>query len=852
MTTTTSPWSLSVKRVGVAEGNNYTVLVDPDSNLASLYTEIEGVTGVKANQQRLIYRGRILASTDERDDQTLELGVTKKDPKIKDVIGLCDGQTIHLVPKPVCAVQEVEGHEPPLTTTTAEEGTTGPTDDAPATITPSSRSPDNSTSPTASFLAAILGWNDESDESLPPSMGEQGSRLRSARLRGRRRDHYRLTEEDLVMNDPGSMEPVRQALLTLHSMIHSQTHPELEGHRHWYRGQWLDVRDTVNQWLEATIVEVVLAQDILPYPLRDAPRNRQSRTVEPTTDAVVSANDFEGRMQLFLEPCTGDCDGHWNGFRQRDYNEGVQLLLIHYNGWPHRWDEWIRSDSERIRPFRSRTRHETASLTASPSPLTIFNAAPSTHIKDENDAVERSALLPELQKVIGVVNTLLQTAMVDESGTEPSVRDDSLPWSAEINDEANSIVLDDEIERVTTNAGQQLYCNRRQLEQLAPLLDRLGRALTDAAPHIASFAATLPQDYTQEPPRCIPGECNVVIAGDAEVESLADHDDDVASTLEPARASSLGTGMFSMSDGNTTNVVIPDSNTLLLNSMLDNPDDLSDDAVAPNDVDHADFVASMVNTVRPVNQSRIARRTSPNTSNASDDGSNLLAAYLAAASLSSLASDDGGNSNENASGLHGLGRLLRQRENGSGNGGIDIHIHAFVTGPGVGGGAGFAMLGDPRIGGHGGQTTTRGTGFSGLSSLNQRHQSPFLDFRPTPIAPVNEEELDIFDDLYSDNPSPVDLHSGLLPTERRSRESRLFEHDSDSEFLSQPPNSRSRSGRAPAIRSRSPNQNNSLPNLSESTSPRRGSTLSRIFRRALGRRSNSNFDRLNPSMHDPE
>jgi hypothetical protein len=59
-----------------------------------------------------------------------------------------------------------------------------------------------------------------------------------------------------------------------------------------------------------------------------------------------------------LEPGEGEEEeGELVGFRRRGSNRGVQLLLLHYNGWPHRWDEWIRSDSERIRPFRTRTRH---------------------------------------------------------------------------------------------------------------------------------------------------------------------------------------------------------------------------------------------------------------------------------------------------------------------------------------------------------------------------------------------------------------------------------------------------------------------------------------------------------------
>lgn len=248
----------------------------------------------------------------------------------------------------------------------------------------------------------------------------------------------RLTEADIRARDPGSLEPVRQGLMTLHTLLGNallnrpedakqesnrgvSSNPDeigedeeekmnsileeeeqvlypfprprpvssaistsqLQSHRQWYRGQWLDALDTVNQWLEATIVDIVLPSDILstctfnestgthisPFPASRV----KKRTRRRTPDAVVSANDLEGRRRLLLEPLPENeiteegslalSDGMYNildeGYRQRDDNDGVQLLLIHYNGWPHRWDEWIRSDSERIRPFRTRTRHRT-------------------------------------------------------------------------------------------------------------------------------------------------------------------------------------------------------------------------------------------------------------------------------------------------------------------------------------------------------------------------------------------------------------------------------------------------------------------------------------------------------------
>lgn len=69
-------------------------------------------------------------------------------------------------------------------------------------------------------------------------------------------------------------------------------------------GQWVDVKDTIDQWLEAQVIQV------------------------------------------------------------RSPNQA----LIHYNGWGTRWDEWINFESPKIAPFRTYTVQSTSSLFLSPFP----------------------------------------------------------------------------------------------------------------------------------------------------------------------------------------------------------------------------------------------------------------------------------------------------------------------------------------------------------------------------------------------------------------------------------------------------------------------------------------------------
>lgn len=62
--------------------------------------------------------------------------------------------------------------------------------------------------------------------------------------------------ESRVVSEGQSLEAIRQGLLTAHTFL--STGEEVggvvssggEGNRTFYRGQWLDVKDTVNQWLE--------------------------------------------------------------------------------------------------------------------------------------------------------------------------------------------------------------------------------------------------------------------------------------------------------------------------------------------------------------------------------------------------------------------------------------------------------------------------------------------------------------------------------------------------------------------------------------------------------------------------
>lgn len=61
-----------------------------------------------------------------------------------------------------------------------------------------------------------------------------------------------------------------------------------------------------------------------------------------------------------------DAMGEWYEAQVLDRNG--DYVLVQYNGWNEKWNEWIKASSSRIMPFRSQTVQNTYSLYMSPFP----------------------------------------------------------------------------------------------------------------------------------------------------------------------------------------------------------------------------------------------------------------------------------------------------------------------------------------------------------------------------------------------------------------------------------------------------------------------------------------------------
>ena len=374
---------------------------------------------------------------------------------------------------------------------------------------------------------------------------------------------------------------------------------------------------------------------------------------------------------------------------------------------------------------------------------------------DEDDELERAALLPELQRVLSSVNNILISAINSESrpsldDCSPNIDSSHLPWRLPNHGiETNMNSPGDDSSDVSNQSMTTIYrrpdprsqLDSSQLRQLAPLIDRLGRTLIDAAPHIASVADSLAPSIgnNQLPP----------LSEEDPIQSLA------------ARASHLYFGVEDTANINSEGLpsLENNSNVSQNNDVPALFEQVEDETIT--DPDLTDYINGMVNTTR--GDSRSERN-----SNRDPIGSSLLASYLSQAGIGGI----GGQSDLNDEGAanldNPLGRVIRVGSgnggggNGAGGPGIDIHIHAIVTGPGMnsfGGGGLGGGLGTtaatmmPVATNFDGVTPARASGItSGTAGVSMSSGDQNGD----------DEDLDLFSELYTESPNPLNLHGNEI------------------------------------------------------------------------------------------
>lgn len=282
----------------------------------------------------------------------------------------------------------------------------------------------------------------EEDEYTPASdlarLGLEG--IPNSMLSRRRRRYAR--RRDLSTGE--QLEAIKQNIFTLEDLLKTRTRSSSAlrafdfERRQLHIGQWVDVKDTVDQWLEAQVI---------------------SLQAEPS------------------------------------------LAFIHYNGWPEHWDEWIQVDSPRIQPFRTHTVQPLTALMSSPLPVVPPDADGLIEPFPDIDQylMQSCALIEQVSNLMEQYYTLKTLLSHDraESRTLPTRErlaqfnrahrsgcSESVALSSHATGGSEGLSIDPCLDELPT--PQSNYITTEQelamlITQLAPILDRAGRLMTDLA-----------------------------------------------------------------------------------------------------------------------------------------------------------------------------------------------------------------------------------------------------------------------------------------------------------------------------------------------------------------------------------
>ncbi len=80
--------------------------------------------------------------------------------------------------------------------------------------------------------------------------------------------------------------------------------------------------------------------------------------------AASTQETFQYSLGLWLD--VKDTAGQW--LEAQVVNTATKKVLVHYNGWGARWDEWLDTNSLRIAPFRTHTLQSPSTPFSSPYP----------------------------------------------------------------------------------------------------------------------------------------------------------------------------------------------------------------------------------------------------------------------------------------------------------------------------------------------------------------------------------------------------------------------------------------------------------------------------------------------------
>ena len=190
---------------------------------------------------------------------------------------------------------------------------------------------------------------------------------------------------------------------------------------------------------------------------------------------------------------------NWLDAQVIDINESKREVLIHYNGWNRRWDEWLPMNSPKIMPFRYHTRQTVITEYTSPFP----NKRPNIlkfHEKNKDNFLD---IFSEIKEVNNLVFNLVEKINennnnninfniennninnnnnnylnVNNNNNKNDINNNNNNINNNINNNNinNNIINNDNNNDNIINAQNDIYFN---LKRLLPIMDRLGRLFVD-------------------------------------------------------------------------------------------------------------------------------------------------------------------------------------------------------------------------------------------------------------------------------------------------------------------------------------------------------------------------------------
>ena len=183
---------------------------------------------------------------------------------------------------------------------------------------------------------------------------------------------------------------------------------------------------------------------------------------------------------------------NWLDAQVIDINESKKEVLIHYNGWNRRWDEWLPMNSPKIMPFRYHTRQTVITEYTSPFP----NKRPNIlkfHEKNNDNFLD---IFSEIKDVNNLVFNLIEKInennnnnninfniennnLNNNNNNYLNVNNNNKNDNNNINNNNNNINInnnDNNNNNNIINAQNDIYFN---LKRLLPIMDRLGRLFVD-------------------------------------------------------------------------------------------------------------------------------------------------------------------------------------------------------------------------------------------------------------------------------------------------------------------------------------------------------------------------------------